>query len=270
MFNTKLLSSILLVLAILFAQVGNVVAAPPTQDGTTTTITGTITNIETKTDANGQTIVLVTVKGATGTQTVSLSAQEAADQGLFDLNTGQLLAKARDSVELVVDPNNVVPVEEPAQPAVHIISQLLADFFFKGDPQMASLIDSYHTGENDANQVFGFGVIAQALWMSRDSKGNADVQLAGDILQAKQDKNYKAFFEAHPEYADQFGDNMPSNWGQFKKVLREKKQNLGVIVSGQEENGAQDPTLQQDINDHGKRNNEKQNKGKHNNNNKKP
>jgi hypothetical protein len=147
MSHTKLLSTLLLVLAVLFAQVGNVAAASPMQDGTTTTITGTITNIETKTDANGQTIVLVTVKGATGAQTVSLSAQEAADLGLFDLNTQKLLANEGDSVELAVDPNNVVPVEEPARPDVHIISQLLADFFFKGDPQMASLIDSYHTGE---------------------------------------------------------------------------------------------------------------------------
>jgi hypothetical protein len=82
--------------------------------------------------------------------------------------------------------------------------------------------------------------------MSRDSEGNADVELAGDILQAKQDKNYEAFFEAHPEYADQFGDNMPSNWGQFKKVLREKKQNLGVIISGHANNEQEDSLNTQD------------------------
>jgi hypothetical protein len=42
-----------------------------------------------------------------------------------------------------------------------------------------------------------------------------------------------------------YGEEMPANWGQFKKVLKEKKQNLGVIVSGQAEDGTQDPTLQE-------------------------
>jgi hypothetical protein len=41
------------------------------------------------------------------------------------------------------------------------------------------------------------------------------------------------------------GDEMPTNWGQFKKVLREKKNNLGTIVSGQADEGTGDPTLQQ-------------------------
>lgn len=274
MFNTKLLASILLILAVMFVQVGNVAAAPQTQDGTTTTINGTIQEITTELDANGETVVVVKVLDDQGTmQTVTLSAQEAADNKLFDLTTGELLAKAEDSVELVVDPTDVVTDEEPVAPDVHPISMLLAKFFFGGEDdlgltyEMASLIDSFHNGdyqlgENETlDQVFGFGVIAQALWMSRNSEGNADIELAGDILQAKQDKNYDAFFEAHPEYADQFGDNTPGNWGQFKKVLREKKQNLGVIVSGQEENGTQDPTLQQDTKDHGNKDKNKD-KGK--------
>ena len=59
MFKTKYLASILLVLAVLFAQVGNVVAAPQIQD--TTPITGTIQSITTETDSNGVTTVLVTL-----------------------------------------------------------------------------------------------------------------------------------------------------------------------------------------------------------------
>ena len=39
---------------------------------------------------------------------------------------------------------------------------------------------------------------------------------------------------SYPEYLENFDDTLPTNWGQFKKVLREKKNNLGVIVSDQE------------------------------------
>ena len=179
MFNTKLLASILLVFAVVITQVGNVAAAPPAQDGTTTTLNGTIKEITTELDANGETMVIVKLVDEQGaTQIVTLSAQEAADNDLYDLTTQQLLAQAEDSVELVVDPNDVVPDEQLGEPNVHPISMLLAKFFFKADPnmvnEMATLIDSFHNGdyqfdENETlDQVFGFGVIAQALWMAKD------------------------------------------------------------------------------------------------------
>lgn len=251
MFSRKFFTSILLAVAILIVQVGVAAAAPPAQEGTTTTITGTINEITTDVDENGETIIIVTLTDDQGaTQIVTLTAQEAADNGLFDLTTQQLLAQAGEDVELVVDPTDVVPDEQLGEPDVHPISLLLAKFFSKEDPnmvnEMATLIDSFHTGENQADQVFGFGVIAQALWMAKDSEGNPDIEIAGDILQAKSDKDYDAFFEAHPEYQEQFGDDLPSNWGQFKKVLREKKNNLGVIVSGQAEDSLEEDAAQQD------------------------
>src|ERR1700752_4980871 len=77
MYKTKLLASILVAIAVLFAQVGLVAAAPATQD--TTPITGTIQSITTETDANGVTTVLVTLVDAQGaTQTVRLSEETAA------------------------------------------------------------------------------------------------------------------------------------------------------------------------------------------------
>jgi hypothetical protein len=259
MFNTKLLASILIILAVMFAQVGNVAAAPQTQDGTTTTINGTIQEITTELDANGETVVIVKVLNDQGTvQTVTLSAQEAADNQLYDLTTGELLAKKDDSVELVVDPNAVVTDEEPVEPDVHPLSMLLAKFFFGGEDdlgqtyEMASLIDSFHTGDNEADQVFGFGVIAQALWMSKSlNDGTADANLAEEILVAKRTGDYSAF-----ELPD---GSSPANWGQFKKALRDNKEkhNLGVIVSGQGEDSSQDSTLQQDKKDNGKSNTDK-------------
>jgi hypothetical protein len=269
MSKTKLLSSILLVLAVMVAQVGIVAAAPQTQDGTTTTITGTITNIETQTDENGETIVLVTVEGEAGTQTVSLSAQEAADNHLYDLATGELLAQKDDSVELVVDPNDVVTDEEPVAPDVHPISMLLAKFFFGGENdlgltyEMASLIDSFHNGDyqlgesETLDQVFGFGVIAQALWMSKSfsDDGTANADLAGLILQAKKSGDYS-------QLSQYFEDGtVPSNWGQLKKALRDNKEkhNLGVIISGHADETSQDTVTPQD---HGKNKDNGKGKGK--------
>jgi hypothetical protein len=85
------------------------------------------------------------------------------------------------------------------------------------------VIDGYHT------DGFGFGLIAQALWMSKNI--NEDASLAGQILDAKKSGDYSAF-------AEYFEDGtLPTNWGQFRKALLDKKQNLGVVVSGQGNEG---------------------------------
>ena len=208
MFKTKLLLGTLLIVTVLFAQVGTVFAAPVAQEGTTTTISGTITNIETQVNENGETIVLVTLDGY---QTISLSAQQAADNGLYDLNTGELLVQAGDTVELVVDPAVVIPEEgEPEEP-VHPIAALLASFFGED----ATIINGYH------EDGFGFGVIAQALWMAQGlEETNPDVD-AGMILDAKRDKDFSAFIL--PD------GSTPSNWGQFKKAAlgKDKKNQAG-------------------------------------------
>jgi hypothetical protein len=240
MLNKKFLASILFVLAVLFAQVGQVSAAPGAQE--TTFLTGTIDTITTETDEEGETTVLVTFTDEQGeAQTVRLNMETAVDLFLINPDTLQI-DETLIGQTVIIDPTTVLPEEEPTEVDVHPITWLLAEFFFDGDPEMASLIDSFHTGDNDAEQVFGFGVIAQALWMARGEDG-ADIELAEDILIAKQSKDFETFFEAHPEYQEEFGDEMPTNWGQFKKGLREKKQNLGQIVSGQADETDQAETL---------------------------
>ncbi len=224
MTKMRLLGGVLLVLAVLFAQVGSAAAAPQTQDGTVT-VTGTVTAIGTpQTDANGVTMVPVTITDANGVQTtVLVTPTDAAG-----LTVGQ------ENVTLTGNAGNAVPPEED----VHPISKLLSDFFF-GDESMAAEIDSWHTGDNEADQVFGFGVIAQALWMATTGEGadaTTDAALAGEILLAKQSKNFEAFFEAHPEFLQE-GTTAPTNWGQFKKLLKEDKhENLGAAVSSEKSN----------------------------------
>ena len=256
MSKIKLLSGVLLVFMLLTAQVSMAAAAPLAQD--TLPITGTIQDITTETDANGVTTVLVTLVDDQGaTQTVRISDVTADELGLFDLTTQEpVLTQIGQPV--VIDPTTVIPDEEPTEEDVHPIAALLAAFFDE-DP---SVVDSYH------EDGFGFGVIAQALWISRNLTGTenetGDASLTEEILDVKRDKTYESFFEAHPEYID---GTVPTNWGQFKKALLDKKNNLGVIVSGQADPETDQQTQDEQVqekngNGHGKENNKDKGKGK--------
>lgn len=263
MFKIKTVTGIVLVLTVLFAQVGTVFAAPVTQDGS---VSGTIVSVEPSTpDANGDPTYLLTVQDTTTgeTQTVHISYDTAVSLGLFvldpntnepalDPNTGEpMLDTSKNGTTVELTSDQILADEDSEGGDVHPISALLADFF-KVD---AGDVDQLH------EDGFGFGLIAQALWIARDDEENTDVELAGDILEAKQSKDYDAFFEAHPEYAEEFGDNMPTNWGQFKKVLRDKHENLGNVVSGH----ADDEATQQE-NGKGKNKDKDKNNNGHNNN----
>jgi hypothetical protein len=213
MFKTKLLSSIVLAIAVLFAQVGLAAAAPTAQD--TTLITGTIQSITTETDTNGVTTVIVTLLDDLGaTQTVRLSVDTAAALGLVTLDpvtSEPVVDETKVGQPVEIDPTTVIPDETPEEP-VHPIATLLAAFF----GEEASVVNDYH------EDGFGFGVIAQAMWMSKNL--NEDASLAGLILEAKKTGDYSEFIL--PD------GSTPTNWGQFKKAVSEKKNNLGVIVSG--------------------------------------
>jgi len=246
--KTKLFAGVLLVLAVLFAQVGTALAAPVAQD--TTNITGTIVNVATETDENGVTTVLVTYTDANQVeQTVRLSLDAAVAEGLVivDETTKEVTIVAQPGDALDVDPAGAIPdQEEPTDEYVHPIAAILAKFFGV-EP---NVIQGYH------EDGYGFGVIAQAMWMAKGlSDGSEGTTVdAGLILQAKKTGDYTAF--TLPD------GSTPTNWGQFKKtVMGKDKKNLGIIVSGHadttDETGAQ--TLQENGqgngNGHGKDNN---------------
>ena len=250
MFKTKLFASIFLVAAVLFAQVGVAAAAPQTQD--TTPISGTIQSITLDTDGT----VLVVIVNDMGEQTLRLSLETAVTLGLVSSVADPTVNDVIGTIT-EIDPTTVIPDEAVEEPDVHFISSLLADFFFDGDPEMAVLIDSFHTGDNEAGQVYGFGVIAQSLWMSSNlNDGTADATLAAAIMEAKKSGDYSAFFEE--------GEDVPTNWGQFKKAVSEKKNNLGSIVSGHADQEDQPGNGHDNGNSNGNKNKEKENNGKAN------
>lgn len=246
--KTKLLTGILLVLAVLFAQVGTAFAAPAAQDATT--ITGTIISVTPETDPTGVTsTVLVAYTDGTGTQqSVRISLADAVSLGLVSVDT----TVTPNVVTVVAQPGATVNIVStlviPDQTeAVHPIAAILADFFGL-DP---SMVNNLH------EEGFGFGVIAQALWMQKNLD---DASITPEmILQAKQNNDYNSI--TLPD-----GTN-PTNWGQFKKALLEKKNNLGIIVSGHANNGTEDPLTQQT---QGKGNGKDKNQGKGNGKNKNP
>jgi len=249
MLKTKLLASILLASAVLFAQVGLAAAAPTAQD--TTLITGTIQSITTEIDANGVATVLVTVLDDLGaTQTVRLSVDTAASLGLVTLDpvtSEPVVNEPQIGQPVQIDPVTVIPDETSEEP-VHPIAVLLAAFFGED----ASVVNDYH------QDGFGFGVIAQAMWMSKNL--NEDATLAGLILDAKKSGDYSEFIL--PD------GSTPTNWGQFKKAVSEKKNNLGIVVSGNAEvDDSVNPSAQQE-HQNGKDKDKNNGKGKDKNKNK--
>ncbi len=215
----KFLLSLVAVVAILAMQVGFVFAAPATQEGF---ITGTVTAITCETDVNtGVVTFLVTLDLGDGTtQTVRIDQATAEALELIYLNedgspdcTPESLAESI-GWEVSIDPANVIPdVEEPQHP----VGGALATFFED--------ITDYDTIMEAHANGFGFGVIAQALWMVQKVEGDSDVFLA--ILDAKKSGDFSEFtFE---------DGTSPTNWGQFRKaVMGGEKGNLGIVMSGKE------------------------------------
>ena len=210
----KSILTLALTFVVLFAQVGNATAAPLAQ--TSTPITGSIQNITTET-TNGVTTVVVTLLDAQNvTQTVHLSVDNAVTLGLVALDpttNAPVVNQAQIGQPVNIDSTLVIP---STTVAVNPISSILATFF-GGD---ASAVDEMH------NEGFGFGVIAQALWMSKNLNGEIPFDV---ILQAKQDGS--GSFTMSDGTVITY-----TNWGQLKKALLDKKNNLGVVVSGHENN----------------------------------
>lgn len=259
MYKTKLIASILLIAAVLFAQVGIVAAAPPAQDGT---LQGTIQTVDVNQAEDGTITVDVTYTDAQGAlQTVTITEAGAVALGLFQTDPGTglplvdpetglpLVDDSKVGTDVTFDPLTVVPDEATEEEAVHPISAMLASFFGVS----GSEVDQLH------QDGFGFGLIAQALWMTKnigDTEGG-DAELATCILEAKRNKAYD---QCGLDYGD---DPVPTNWGQFKKVFSEKKNNLGFVVSRKGQNETTDPTLQKE---HGSGKDNNNGKGKDNNN----
>ncbi len=224
MFKTKVFVSILLGVVFVSAQISPVLAAPAGEDPTPTPtatvaapITGTIQSITLQTDSTGVTTVAVTLTDGT---TVNLSLETAFNLGLVTTND-PATAVVIDSMigqTIEINPTDVItpPVDDTAQ---NPVAAALAAFFG---------ID-YQTLEGYHEDGVGYGVIAQACWLSFALDGDASD--CGAIIEAKQSGDYSAFTLPDGTTA--------TNWGQFKKAVLDKHdplQTLGAIMSGHAHN----------------------------------
>jgi hypothetical protein len=209
----KLPSVLFIVLTVLVAQAGAVFAAPTLQEGP---ITGTVTALECGPDSENPT-VLVTLDVEGEPQTVEIDLATAVDLGLIAPDTDcspEALAEAVGT-EVSIDSSVVIQDEEENQ---HPVGSALSEYF--------SDITDYETIMAAHEDGTGFGLLAQALWLTMKMEGDGDTFLA--IIEAKKTKDFSAFVLED--------GSTPKNWGQFKKAALngDKKGNLGVVMSGKD------------------------------------
>lgn len=250
----------LAITAMLFIMVTGTVFAQET----TPTFAGTIQSIALETDPNtGVTTVLVTLVDDLGeVKTVRISLEKAVELNLVVPDptiVTYVVVDAAVGTTVSFEPTDVleeITEVEPEDGSRHPVAAALADFF-------SSLLGvDYETVMTYHGDGTGFGVIAQALWMTKSLEG--DTVMFQAILNAKKSGDYSAI--VLPD------GSSPSNWGQFRQaVLKDKeeaKNNLGSIKSGHADDGtAPDPDSESNRpekgnKDKGKEKNKDKGKGK--------
>jgi len=221
MHRMKFFISIVLTIIILMVQVGGVFAAPALQ--ASTPITGTVQSITLEADSTtGVTTVIVKLMDSNQiSKPLRVSQETAIALGLVTLDGdgNPVINKLALGEPIEIDPTNVIPDQEVSR---HPVASALATFFSDIEGIDYDTIMSAH--ENGV----GFGVIAQALWLTSELGG--DSQLFQDLLYAKEHKDYSAFSDFTED------GTTPKSWGQLRKVLLSKK-SLGIVISNHENNG---------------------------------
>ena len=210
--TSKVLIAVILVFAVLLSQFGAALAAPVNKN---TKLNGVVQSITLETDVTTAiTTVLVTIVDQSNPpQTVRLSVDTAKALGLITTDENGMPVINPDAIGTTVqiDPETVITDDEAN---LHPVGDALATFFAE--------ITDYETimaAHADGN---GFGVIAQALWLTQKLEGNAETFLA--ILEAKKTGDFSAFILED--------GTTPKNWGQFRKaILAGEKGSLGMIMS---------------------------------------
>jgi hypothetical protein len=238
----KVFTSMFLVLTLLALTAGSAFAQ------TATPITGTVQSVVLETNpVSGKTIAIVTILDKTtgGSQTVKLSQETALTLGLIttDPITGKPIVAA-DAVgkAVEVDPTTVLPEGDPiVVENQHPVGSALADFFSGLIGVNYETIMTYH------EDGVGFGVIAKALWLTKNMDG--DTATFEALLDAKLSGDYSSIVLAD--------GSTPDNWGDVVKSLK-KGNNLGRVMSGKDKNNqdaAGQNVIELPANGHGNNNN---------------
>jgi hypothetical protein len=226
--TSKILVAFVLAIALLSTQVGVVIAAPVSEAAI---LIGKVTEVTLETDANtAVTTVLVKISDENGnSQSFRISQQTALDLGILipDINGGIPVINP-DVFELTIqiDPKTVISDNEADR---HPVGDALATFFSDTiNIDYDTIMKAHEEGVGLCKGSTGFGVIAQALWLTQKLKEEFEMdtsELFCAILLAKETGNYGKFVLED--------GSTPKNWGQFRKAVLDgdKKGNLGIVMS---------------------------------------
>jgi len=222
--KTKFFISLILTMSVLIVQVGGVFAAPALQGFPP--ITGTVQSITIETDpSTGITTVIVDVKNSNQVlQTIRVSQKTAEKLGLvmLDGDGKPVINDLALGQSTEIKQTMVIPDQEDER---HPVGNALEAFFSDIEGLDYKLIMDKH------NEGLGFGVIAQALWLTRQTEGNSADFLK--LVHAKQTGDYSEF----NGYLLEDGTS-PMNWGQLRKAILQtnKKDSSDIAVSNQNNN----------------------------------
>ena len=206
-----------------------------------TTVTGTVQSVELETNpTSNNTAAVVTILDANGTsQTVRIDLQAAETLGLvtIDPSTGAATV-VPDAIGKVIeiDPSSVLEddpgnendnesTNDDTSEAQHPVGLGLSDFFSNVLGVDYESIMAIH------EEGAGFGVIAQALWLTNNIDG--DTATFEALVEARQSGDYSTIILAD--------GSTPDNWGDVVKSLK-KGNNLGSVMSGRAEHDEDEVT----------------------------
>lgn len=208
---------VFLILILIMTQFSMVSAAPSFD--VADSLSGTVTKIVLTTAATGESTVWVTLVDSQGReQVVQVSLAVALEYHLVVYENDVLVPNEGILNTEITLPIN--PIPDDGNEIMHPVASALAVYFSEIPGVDYDFLMSAH------EDGFGFGVIAQALWLT--SKLEGDSAMLDQILQAKVSGDYSGFT---------LEDGTPiTSWGQFKQAVMDgdKKGNLGVVMSSRE------------------------------------
>lgn len=197
-----------------------------------TPITGTVDSVTVNTDpitgeTTSVTVMLTDDGGVQHTVDISQATAEALGLVTVDPVTGEVTPN--EVVDpITIDPLDILPTDggttgEGEEEAQHPVGSKLGEFF-------GELVGvDYDAIMEQHEKGFGFGVIAQALWLTNEIEGGTETFTA--LLKAKKSGDYSDIVLAD--------GSTPDNWGDVVKSLK-KGDNLGSVMSGKADNGSED------------------------------
>lgn len=246
----KILISLMLAVSIMIIQTRGIFAVSALQ--TSTTLEGAVQSITIETDTTtGMAVVIVTVLDTDAVLLkVRIDEKTAMDLGLvlFDGDGKLIINNSALGRSVEIKPEMVLPDQGENQ---HPVGNVLATFF----SNIAGL--DYDTIMRTHNNGTGFGVIAQALWLTTKLEGNAEVFQA--LLRARETGDYKEFVLED--------DTIPRDWAELRKAILDGKRvkNLGSVMSDQDNGNGNNPDQNQGNNqDKGKEKDKEKDKNKDN------